>query len=99
MNELQYIKASVGSFDNEFSPACRLCKRLEKWRQLSMQHNACGAGFESAEENASSSREVSTGDQLPGFPLIPASKGFCISLEKALKNFKEALVKAGIELE
>jgi len=33
---------------------------------------------------------------LPEFPLIPASKGFCISLRKALDSFKEAIKTANI---
>ena len=35
----------------------------------------------------------------PEFPLIPASKGFCISLEKAVLKFRECLAQAGIGLE
>ncbi len=31
------------------------------------------------------------GEKMPDFPLIPASKGFCLSLESSLKNFKGAL--------
>ena len=32
----------------------------------------------------------------PDFPLLPVSKGFCISLSKALKQFRDALRAAGI---
>ena len=35
---------------------------------------------------------------LPDFPLVPASKGFCLTLDKALKNFEEALKSVGIDL-
>lgn len=33
---------------------------------------------------------------LPEFPLIPASRGFCITLRKTLATFKNALVREGI---
>ncbi|XP_012284283.1 (E3-independent) E2 ubiquitin-conjugating enzyme UBE2O [Orussus abietinus] len=33
---------------------------------------------------------------LPEFPLIPASRGFCITLRKTLATFKQVLVKEGI---
>lgn len=33
---------------------------------------------------------------LPEFPLIPASRGFCITLRKTLATFKDVLVKEGI---
>lgn len=33
---------------------------------------------------------------LPEFPLIPASRGFCITLRKTLATFKEVLVKENI---
>lgn len=33
---------------------------------------------------------------LPEFPLIPASRGFCITLRKTLVTFKEVLIKENI---
>ena len=33
---------------------------------------------------------------LPDYPLLPASKGFCLSLTKALQYFKTALKDSGI---
>ena len=33
---------------------------------------------------------------LPEFPLIPASRGFCITLKKTLVTFKQVLVKEGL---
>ncbi|CAB0038957.1 unnamed protein product [Trichogramma brassicae] len=33
---------------------------------------------------------------LPEFPLIPASKGFCITLKNTLANFKRTLIREGI---
>jgi ubiquitin-conjugating enzyme E2 O len=37
--------------------------------------------------------------QLPEFPLIPASKGFCITLRKSLVTLREVLTSVGIERE
>lgn len=36
------------------------------------------------------------GVELPEFPLIPASKGFCITLRKTLKQFKSILESVGV---
>lgn len=33
---------------------------------------------------------------LPEFPLIPASRGFCITLRKTLATFKQVLIREGI---
>ena len=46
-------------------------------------------------------RDLSSADgdapvEKPDFPLLPVSKGFCISLSKALKQFRDALRAAGI---
>lgn len=36
---------------------------------------------------------------LPEFPLIPASKGFCITLRKTLKQFKSILESVGVSFD
>lgn len=36
---------------------------------------------------------------LPEFPLIPASRGFCITLGKTLEMFRKTVTQAGISLE
>ena len=36
--------------------------------------------------------------ETPDFPLIPASKGFCLTLDKALTQFKDSLTAAGVNL-
>lgn len=33
---------------------------------------------------------------IPGFPLLPLSKGFCLSVKKALNDYKEILVSMNI---
>ena len=58
---------------------------MSEWR------DSHGEGASSSSVVPSSSSSSST-----GFPLLPASKGFCISLQKAVKNFEDALVKAEI---
>ena len=62
----------------------RFLARIHKWRTLSS-------------EFAKSGQQIRAED-MPGFPLIPASKGFCISLEKAVLKFRECLAQAGINL-
>ena len=37
--------------------------------------------------------------QLPEFPLIPASKGFCLTLRKTLVIFRDVLSSVGIREE
>jgi len=36
---------------------------------------------------------------LPDFPLVPASKGFCLTLDKALKHLEESLKSVGIHIQ
>ncbi|KAI1291790.1 (E3-independent) E2 ubiquitin-conjugating enzyme [Halotydeus destructor] len=61
----------------------KLITRLEKWIELS--------------ENVKSSEATGSplhagGDfEMPTFPLLPGSHGFCLSLKKALNRFKEIL--------
>jgi len=33
---------------------------------------------------------------VPGYPLLPLSKGFCLSIIKALKDYKEVLISMNI---
>ena len=34
---------------------------------------------------------MQAGEKMPEFPLVPASKGFCLSLDKSIEAFKSAL--------
>ena len=66
----------------------RLIVRLERWRDLSAAEGGGGGGGGGGAEDASVEK--------PDFPLLPVSKGFCISLSKALKQFRDALRAAGM---
>ncbi|XP_026813851.1 (E3-independent) E2 ubiquitin-conjugating enzyme-like [Rhopalosiphum maidis] len=44
-----------------------------------------------------SERELTEDEKLvPGYPLLPLSKGFCLSIIKALKDYKEVLISMNI---
>ena len=73
----------------------KFVRRLEAWLEMSE--------FEKSDQsNTSTSGELkmiqSNGDGngvslAPQFPLLPGSKGFCISLRKAIATFKETIQK------
>jgi len=65
--------------------------RLESWLSLSERKISLDAGSISKDkeiiENSSENCEMN----IPEFPLLPGSKGFCISLRKALTTFRETM--------
>ena len=67
--------------------------RLRLWRQMSMEQSSAPVT-----PTTSSSAAGSLANDLPDFPLIPASKGFCLTLDKTLKHFEECLSEAGVAL-
>jgi len=60
--------------------APRMIDRLERWINVSLESSA------GAVASLPDSRF-----QPPDFPLLPASKGFCLSLKKAIESYKQAL--------
>lgn len=75
--------------------ASGLLKRLENWLALSEAHNAkyptspmtpSTYRMKAVEQDSSILELVP-----PDFPLIPASKGFCLSLRSALDAFRDIL--------
>ncbi|TRY69586.1 hypothetical protein TCAL_05230 [Tigriopus californicus] len=58
----------------------RFITRVEEWLNQSLTHHEPNKGV----------REQPVGRK-PDFPLIPTSKGFCISVSKAVSKFKEVL--------
>lgn len=74
-----------------------LISRLEKWRSISVCHNTQHPTSPTTPGTFASSSNLSL--DLPEFPLIPASKGFCITLEKTLQSFKKSALAAGINLD
>ncbi len=56
-----------------------------------------GAAGDSLFHRRFQDQEATTSEaSTPDFPLLPVSKGFCISLAKTLRQFKDALRAAGI---
>ncbi|XP_037773820.1 uncharacterized protein LOC119569947 [Penaeus monodon] len=76
--------------------AFKLVQRLECWLEISENHNA---SHPLSPTTPTTFREIYPSDasvELPEFPLIPASKGFCITLRKTLKQFKSILESVGV---
>ncbi|XP_046607611.1 (E3-independent) E2 ubiquitin-conjugating enzyme UBE2O [Neodiprion virginianus] len=75
--------------------AKKLLQRLDLWMEISEQHNS---QHPLSPITPTTFKEIANCDEkiLPEFPLIPASRGFCITLRKTLATFKEVLAKEGI---
>ncbi|KAK2588919.1 hypothetical protein KPH14_001776 [Odynerus spinipes] len=73
----------------------KLLQRLDLWMEISEQHNN---QHPLSPVTPTTFKEISEIDQkiLPEFPLIPASRGFCITLRKTLATFRDVLIKEGI---
>ncbi|KAF7381610.1 hypothetical protein HZH66_014004 [Vespula vulgaris] len=73
----------------------RLLQRLDLWMEISEQHNN---QHPLSPVTPTTFKEISEIDQkiLPEFPLIPASRGFCITLRKTLAIFRDVLIKESI---
>uniref|UniRef100_T1JBM6 Probable D-lactate dehydrogenase, mitochondrial n=1 Tax=Strigamia maritima TaxID=126957 RepID=T1JBM6_STRMM len=77
--------------------AYSMIQRLSIWLEISEKHNdaypispATPTAFKTLHDK--SVDEV----DLPEFPLVPASKGFCLTLRKSLAMLKEVLASVGI---
>ncbi|KAF6201937.1 hypothetical protein GE061_004333, partial [Apolygus lucorum] len=77
--------------------ANKLCARLESWLDVSEEYNTCNPISPTTPTTCRQFlSEVKltqhpNGVVLPEFPLLPASKGFCITLRKSLVTFRQAL--------
>ncbi|XP_012526593.1 (E3-independent) E2 ubiquitin-conjugating enzyme isoform X1 [Monomorium pharaonis] len=73
----------------------KLLQRLELWMEISEQHNN---QHPLSPVTPTTFKKISDIDEkvLPEFPLIPASRGFCITLRKTLATFKTVLIKKNI---
>ena len=58
-----------------------LVSRLKKWKEMT---------------DDDQSAEIKGGNRGPDFPLLPLSKGFCISLEKNLEAFEKVLKESNL---
>lgn len=72
-----------------------MVKRLESWIEASNgQRHTPGTGClaESVETGTSQYGDSKNSQAIPpDFPLLPASKGFCLTLKKHLDNYKNVL--------
>ena len=65
----------------------RLISRLQSWLELSQYQNS----RLNITEGGNVFWNVLKATEGPEFPLLPGSKGFCISLKKAIKQLKEVM--------
>jgi len=70
--------------------------RLRLWRQVSQDQCSSSSTTPATPTTPAPLAVGVTQYDLPDFPLIPASKGFCLSLEKGLTQFEECLKEAKI---
>lgn len=82
--------------------ATKLIKRVERWLEISEKYNedipqspqanCCeiDAQLRNQQWRESEINMSSTADQ-PDFPLLPASRGFCITMRKTLEGFRNAV--------
>ena len=73
--------------------ALKFMTRLRLWRQISMDKLPATTPATPTTPSQTSGPAKS---DLPDFPLIPASKGFCLTLDKTLTQFEECLTDAGV---
>ena len=80
-------------FDNFFFFS-RMIDRIENWRLMSLNAASCSSSTTPDDDLSLSKGPESFkvfGEKMPDFPLIPASRGFCLSLDSSLEKFKTAL--------
>ena len=65
--------------------------RLESWLSLSERKISLDAGSISKDKEIIQNSSEYCEMNIPEFPLLPGSKGFCISLRKALTTFRETM--------
>ena len=72
-----------------------LLRRLDAWLQMSECQNGLPANANEKSTNDAEARELKSIAKntvmAPDFPLLPGSKGFCISLKKAITAFKATI--------
>jgi ubiquitin-conjugating enzyme E2 O len=75
----------------------KLINRIESWRQMSLAAMKCSASTTPDEDMHTGPESYKIANITPDFPLVPASKGFCLSLERSLEAFKKALKSANLD--
>ncbi|XP_069958652.1 (E3-independent) E2 ubiquitin-conjugating enzyme UBE2O isoform X5 [Cherax quadricarinatus] len=76
--------------------AFRQVQRLECWLEISENYNISHPLSPTTPTTFREIHKTDTKVELPEFPLIPASKGFCITLRKTLQQFKAILESVGV---
>jgi len=73
--------------------AQRLIERVDNWRQISLAAMNCSSSTTPEDDISLIGPESFTqaSQKMPEFPLVPASKGFCLSLDKSVEALKSAL--------
>ena len=71
----------------------RLIERVDNWRQISLAAMNCSSSTTPEDDISLIGPESFTqaSQKMPEFPLVPASKGFCLSLDKSVESLKSAL--------
>jgi len=78
--------------------AIKLITRLMTWKRISLEHLKSSATPVTPTTPGAFSQLAAGTLELPDFPLVPASKGFCLTLDKALIHLEEALKSVGINV-
>lgn len=76
--------------------AARQVQRLECWLEISENYNVSHPLSPTTPTTFREIHNSAVKVDLPEFPLIPASKGFCITLRKTLQQFKSILECVGV---
>jgi len=73
--------------------AQRLIERVDNWRHISLAAMNCSSSTTPEDDISLKGPESFTqaSEKMPEFPLVPASKGFCLSLDKSVESLKSAL--------
>ena len=79
--EMQIRRHIIGMAD-------RFIERHKNWAQIS---EICFSKSITSFDDLKKCREISEDFVLPAFPLLPASHGFCLSLNKAINLFEETI--------
>ena len=71
----------------------RLIERVDNWRHISLAVMNCSSSTTPEDDISLKGPESFTqaSEKMPEFPLVPASKGFCLSLDKSVESLKSAL--------
>ncbi|XP_063888903.1 (E3-independent) E2 ubiquitin-conjugating enzyme UBE2O-like isoform X1 [Scylla paramamosain] len=98
------IQAPPDIFRNEIihhfhMKAARQVQRLECWLEISENYNITHPLSPTTPTTFREIHNSAVKVDLPEFPLIPASKGFCITLRKTLKQFKSILESVGVSFD